>query len=191
MTRPMFSQAPGGMPAALDATEGSQLVELAVCLPLLVVFAVGIIDFGGAFNLKHKLDIAAQQAARFASNQPSADITNFNPRSTEAIHDFILSSLLSANINTCGLAASAPTKQNLKWTYIAASNCPGTLTLTIDRGYTFQSSGRNRLTMEATHVTISYPYQWRFGRVIQLVAPGATYGGTSLISAEAIAENLN
>src|SRR5205809_5457764 len=34
--------------------QGSQIVEFAVALPLLVVFVVGIFDFGNAFSLKHK-----------------------------------------------------------------------------------------------------------------------------------------
>ena len=36
-------------------TSGSQMLEFAVTLPLLVVFVVGIFDFGEAFNTKQKL----------------------------------------------------------------------------------------------------------------------------------------
>jgi len=38
---------------------GSQMVEFAVTLPLLMVFVVGIFDFSGAFTLKQKLTNAA------------------------------------------------------------------------------------------------------------------------------------
>ena len=52
----------------LRGTEGTQLVELAVTLPLLVVMVVGIFDFGGAYNLKQKLNDTAREGARFATN---------------------------------------------------------------------------------------------------------------------------
>ena len=40
----------------LSNTTGSQLLEFAVALPLLVVFVVGIFDFGEAFNVKQKMN---------------------------------------------------------------------------------------------------------------------------------------
>lgn len=45
--------------------------------------------------------------------------------------------------------------------------------------------------MEATHVRVSYPYQWRFNRVMQLIVPGATYAGVSQIKTDAVMQNLN
>ncbi len=44
--------------------EGSALIEFAICLPLLVVFLVGIYDFSGAFNQKQKMEHAAQARER-------------------------------------------------------------------------------------------------------------------------------
>ena len=42
---------------------GSQLAELAISLPLLVVFVVGIFDFSNAYNLRQKLTTAADEGA--------------------------------------------------------------------------------------------------------------------------------
>ena len=172
-------------------TEASQIVELAVSLPLLVLMVVGVMDFGSAFNLKHKLDIGVQQAARVASVQPMADITNAAPRSTEAVRQAVDSYLASAKINDCGLATASSTKAGLAWTYQGSNGCSGTLVLTVDRGTTFRTAGGPPMTVEATRVSISYPFQWRFGRVVQLIAPGTTFAGTSLLTSEAIAQNLN
>lgn len=175
----------------LAESEGAQIAELAVSLPLLMVIAVGIMDFGGAFNLKHKLDVVMHQATRFAANQTLADVTNTTPRSTEEIRGFVVSSLASAKLPTCGLDVAASTKQDLKWTYSASRNCPGAVTLTIDRGHTFVSGRRDPVTVEATQVTISYPYLWHFGNVIKLLVPGATYQGLSQIKTQAIVQNLS
>ncbi len=46
----------------LRGAEGVAIAEFAVSLPLLLVIAVGIFDFGGAFNVKQKLDNAVRGA---------------------------------------------------------------------------------------------------------------------------------
>ena len=52
-------------------TRASQIVEFAVALPLLLVLAVGIFDFGSAFNMKQKLTNAAREAARLGASSAS------------------------------------------------------------------------------------------------------------------------
>jgi hypothetical protein len=65
------------------------------------------------------------------------------------------------------------------------------LTLTIDRGNVFVTGAGTPVTVEATHVSIQYPYQWRFSRVITVLIPSATYAGVTLISTDAVVQNLN
>jgi Flp pilus assembly protein TadG len=176
------------------STDGSQIVELAVSLPLLLVFVVGITDFGTAFNLKQKLNNAAREGVRVAANQYMGDVVNASPNSIIAIHDAVDNYLLAARINDCGLSSVNPTKAGLTWTYTANTACPGngTLTLTIDRGNTFQATDAKTTTLETTHVVISYPYQWRFGGVIHFFAPSANYAnGVTQIPADAMMTNLN
>ena len=183
-----------GLFRACARTDGSQIVELVISLPLLLVVVVGITDFGTAFNLKQKLNNAAREGARIAANQYMADVVNASPNSTDAIHDAIDNYLLAARINDCGLSSATATKAGLTWTYTANSGCPGngTLTLTINRGNTFQTTGANSTTLETTHILISYPYQWRFGSVIRLFAPSANYAtGVTQITADAMMSNLN
>ncbi len=54
---------------SLSEDHGSQIVEFAVSLPLLVVLVVGIFDFGSAFTLKQKLAYAALEGARVGSEE--------------------------------------------------------------------------------------------------------------------------
>ena len=119
---------------ALRETEGSSLVEFAICLPLLVVLVIGIFDFGGAFNLKQELNNAAREGARFGAAQPTNDLLNSGtPPSVDAIRYLVDSYLLAARINDCGLSsmAGATSGSYPTWTYTPAG-CGGTLTLTID-----------------------------------------------------------
>jgi Flp pilus assembly protein TadG len=171
------------------SAHGSQLVEFAVCLPLLTLVVVGIMDFGSAVTLKHKLDIVVEQAARVASNQTYADITNPLPKSTEAIRSAVVSNLLAMKVNHCGLSTATPGKTGLTWTY-NANGCPGTLQLVINRGVVYQNAGNTPEWIEANRVTISYPYQWSFGQVSRLVVPGSTFVGPTQLKAETVVPSL-
>ncbi|MGH9512505.1 MAG: TadE/TadG family type IV pilus assembly protein [Terriglobales bacterium] len=178
--------------AVFCGTEASQIVELAITLPLLLVVAVGLTDFSGAFNLKFRLSNAAREGARFAANQSTADLSNTTPASIVAIRDVVDNYLTALKINDCGLSSVvSPAQSVLTWTYTASTGCPGTLTLTINRGDTFAVAGGTPAVVEATDVKISYPYQWRFSNVIQLLVPGATYAGLTQITEDAVVQNLN
>lgn len=178
----------------------AQIVELAISLPLLMVIFVGVYDFGQAFTLKQKLTVAAREGARFASNQSTADLTNPSPASILAVRDVVDSFLVTpANrVNDCGLGTASPTQTGNTWTWAFTATCgPGrTFTLTVDRGYTFvipasSGSGDQPITVEATRVSLTYPYQWQFSRVIQIAVPGATTTGPNLIPVDAVMQNLN
>ena len=99
---------------------GSQIVELAVALPLLVVFVVGIFDFGSAFGIKQKIANAAREGARTASNQPTRDLSYTPgggcgaPTSVCAIRDAVDHYLAAANVNDCGLGTALARRQ-LGW----------------------------------------------------------------------------
>jgi Flp pilus assembly protein TadG len=183
----------------LGREDGTQIIELAVTLPLLAVLVVGIFDFGGAFNLKQKLNNAAREAARFASSQPTNDLTGVAnpPLSIVAIRDLVASSLEGAKVNDCGLASVAVPAHPSTWTWrytASGGGCPGNLVLTIDRGdgQFPVTVGSDTIYVISTHVTISYPYQWQFNRVIKLLVSGpAAAQGPSQISVDATVPNLD
>lgn len=184
----------------LTNSQGSQLVEFAVAMPLLVVFVVGIFDFGQAFNIKLKLNGAIREGVQFAASMPTSDLSNNGgssgtaPASIDAVRSMIDSYLVAANLNDCGLATQTGNlTATLTWTYVASSNgCVAPLTLTINRAFSFKTTLNGVQTDEiCTQVTISYPYRWHFNNVIQLLVPGASYAGTTLIPTDATAQNLN
>lgn len=180
--------------ALLGDASGSQLLEFAVALPLLVVFVVGIFDFGAAFNVKQKINNITREGARFASTLPTNDLDAIGtPASITAIRDLVESHLQAGRMNDCGLAGQAAVNGPiLTWTYTTAAGCPAPLVLTIERGYSFQTIiGGNTFNVMSTRVTLLYPYQWQFNRVIGLMAPGATYPGVSQITTDAIVPNMD
>ena len=97
-----------------------------------------------------------------------------------------------ALINDCGISGAGRSGSTFTWTATGACTVSTTLTLTIDRAYVIQltPTPTNGKDLICTRVTISYPYQWHFGNVIQLLVPGATYGSSIQITAESIMPNL-
>jgi Flp pilus assembly protein TadG len=177
----------------LRETSGSNLLEFAVALPLLVVFMIGIFDFGTAFNIKQKLNNAVRGTARFGSSLPTDDLTQSPPATVIAMRDDIDRYLIAAQLNDCALgSATATPSGTLAWTFTANSNCAGTLTVTIERGFSYPvtlSNVPNPVNVISTHVTISYPFAWHFNRVIQLLVKGANYAGVTQITTDALVPN--
>jgi Flp pilus assembly protein TadG len=193
----------------LTRSDASSLVEFAVSLPLLVVLVVGIFDFGGAFNTKQELNNAAREGARYGASEPTYDLGNATPTSVGAIGALVDSYLTASRINDCGLNSAPLTAVGgLEWQYqtISQNGCIGTFTLTITRGFasttqyncglaaTNYGPPGNAITanIPCTHITISYPYQWIFNTVIQLIVPGANYQpGAIQIQTDATAINMD
>jgi Flp pilus assembly protein TadG len=187
------------MASLFGSGEGSQIAEFAISAPVLIVLAVGIFDFSGAFTLKEKIMSAAQQGSDLAANQATVDLGNTNPDSVSAARDAIFNYLANekilpnANVGACVPASAALSHpaSSLSWSY-TISGCgyvvSDALVITIDRGYVF-TSGAGNVAVASSHVTISYPYHWEFDRVVGLVAPAASYAPTTQISADAIAQN--
>lgn len=184
---------------------GSQIVEFALSLPILVFFIFGIFDFSGALSLKHKLTNGAREAARVAAADPAVDLTDSStgvPVSISDAYQALDNYLISENINDCKL--SAGTLQNasgsLIWTATANANCPGGaspgLQLTINRGCINQQSvtvegaaASATLNLASTCVTLSYPYVWRFTGVSGLF--GKNFIPPTSITTTAMAFNEN
>ncbi|HTA24765.1 MAG TPA: TadE/TadG family type IV pilus assembly protein [Terriglobales bacterium] len=196
-----------GLVTLLNAAGASSLAEFAICLPLLIVLVVGIFDFGGAFNQKQQLSNAMREGARFGASEATNDLASGSaPPSVDAIRYLVDSYLVAARMNDCGLGTVTPPSGGPPWVYQTTGTCVGQLMLTIARDPPSGASatlptcaltatnygGSNPITINipCTQVTISYPYQWHFNSVIQLLVPGASLGLTQ-IAAKATAANMN
>ena len=52
-------------------------------------------------------------------------------------------------------------------------------------------AGGNSIKMITTNVTLLYPYQWQFNRIITVMLPTAIYPGTTQISVSSVVANQN
>jgi Flp pilus assembly protein TadG len=164
--------------------EGSQLVELALVLPLLAAMIVGIFDFGEAYNLKQKLNNTAREAARFAIGQNGG--SNLQTSDVAAIGQVVNSYLQSAGLTQCTFGA--PAAAGTVYTFTATGTGCGSASLKIERNFiitvgTGLSSG--------TKVTLAYPFTWRVGNIMKLLLPSSTLTLPTTLTTDAIMQNLN
>lgn len=170
----------------------SQIVEAALSLPLLVLFAVGIFDFSGALSLKQKLTNAAREGARVAASDPATDLNASVPVSVGDAFQVVDNYLLAARVNDCGLSGATPTQTTgLTWSATTTGTCSGSgITLSVNRGCTSMITvNSTTVHLIGTCILISYPYNWKYGSVAGLF--GASFAGPSTINTAAGAFSEN
>ena len=172
----------------LSGREGSQLLEFAFVLPFLLVFVIGIIDFGGAFNLKQKMTNAAREGARITVSNTLSDssCTGSTPCSIKSAADAVAQYMTHAGADASCISPSSPSSSGtLTWTY----TCNSGISLTINRGYDFTPAvGANPIS--ATQVTLTYPYTWTSNRVLGLLVNGASFSSATTLTTTVIMQNL-
>ncbi len=182
------------------STEGAELLEFAMALPLLLVLVVGIIDFASAYNTKHVTSNAAREAARLISSTPLSDSGcptawtinspgSGTPCAVTATAKTVSNYLTAAGLNrgACLNTSSATFAPVLTWTY-ACNN----VTLVIDKIYDVPNpTDPTAGPIKSTKVTLSYPYTFMFGRIIGLLLPGATGPtGQYIFESDAVMQNI-
>jgi Flp pilus assembly protein TadG len=179
----------GGFFSRARSSEGSQLVEFAMVLPLLCLILLGILDFGGAFTLQHRLSNSSREGVRFAISEATADLSQWPavPPTTQAILNDTLTYLTNTGVNDCGLTSSSgasATPSYADWVFSSAcSDTGGNISIEINRGITFLDS--RGVTVQGVKVTISRPYKWSL-----LISPFVTgaVGRVSTISSYSMME---
>lgn len=176
----------------LGGTEGAELVELALVLPLLLVMLTGLLDFAHAYNIKQKLSNAAREGARMAISQASSDLqgaggcVTTTPASVQAIRDDVVQYLNDANVDTSFIPASGSPAGACAWSFYSS----GTYGLLIERNIMVPTVGG---AVSSTRITVTYPYNWTFGfnRLILFLLPTSSpYAGVIPIPTDAIMQNL-
>jgi hypothetical protein len=183
-------------------SEGTEIIEFAVSVPILVVLVVGIYDFGSAFTLKHRLNAAVREGARMASSElyppdPGAVGSCGVPSSICVVRDVVASDLQETIGNDCGLGTAAGVYGGAgTYTWTFTGSCPG-FSLEIKRGILNPNTASlsppfdpTAYNVENTKVTMVYPYQWQFNSTFKLLDSNANYL-TSSITVTSTMQNLD
>lgn len=169
----------------LAGTEGAQIVEFSLVLPLLLVFAVGIIQFASAFNLKQKEANAAREGVRVMVSNILADSScSSGYCSVQAAASAMANYMTNAGVDSsCINPASPSTSGPPTWTY----KCKG-ITLTIYNQYVYTPPGGSPVT--GTQVTVTYPFNWFFNDIIRLLVPGSRLSVPNSLTETAVMQNI-
>jgi Flp pilus assembly protein TadG len=173
----------------LGESSGSQLLELALTLPFLLILAIGISDMGGAYNLKHIMTNAARDAARITVSNGTEDSScqETTPCSIEGAADAAKQYLVNAGKSAAScISPKSPTSSGtLTWTY----SCPNGISLTINRKDNVTGGALGSIVV-STQVTLTYPYTWTFGGLIGLLVNGSTITLPATLTTNVVMENL-
>jgi Flp pilus assembly protein TadG len=171
---------------AVAGSEGSELLELALSLPLLLVLLIGIIQFTGAFNLKQKMANAAREGARIMVSNVLADSSCGDPNcSAQAAVNAMANYMTSAGVNSaCINPSSMASPAAQTWT----AACGNGISLTINHQYVYLLSGGTPVT--GTQVTVAYPYTWFFNDIIKMLVPRANLTLPSSLTETAVMQNI-
>ncbi len=170
---------------AARGTEGSQLLEFALCLPMLLVFLVGIVQFAGAFTLKQKMANAAREGARIMVSNILADSScATSDCSVQATTAAVANYMTSAGVDSSCLQSAAASTGTSTWTL----SCPSGISLTINNQYYYTTSTGEPET--GTEVTLTYPYTWFFNNIIGLMVPGASMSLPKTLTETAVMQNI-
>jgi hypothetical protein len=81
----------------LGRTDGAEIAEAALVLPLVFMFLLGIVWFGRAFNIYSTITQAAQQGAIAAARASCATCTTPNTFPSDAVVDGVITSVMKAS----------------------------------------------------------------------------------------------
>lgn len=159
---------------------GSQLVELAIAVPVLVLILFGIWDLGNAFAMKQKLTNAAREGASIMTSNPSTLLNSSGNACSPAPCSYkVAAQTIATYLNNAGLPASClatvsgtqgPAPAGEEWIF----SCNG-IKLDINHGDevavtsgtcttssgTVTGSAAAPCYIPSTKLTLSYPLTWR------------------------------
>lgn len=174
---------------AFKSADGAELLEFALALPLILVMAVGLLDFARAYNIKQKLANAAREGVRYQAVEDH-DINNSNPLSVPTLRDDVVTYLSNSGVDTSFIATSLS---------YDVGTCTGTWYTTrsgvsygleVERCVAIADSSST--SIQSTRVTLYYPYDWTFGfnQIIKLLLPSSTFSNPIKIQADATMSNF-
>jgi hypothetical protein len=136
---------------------GSELVEFALLMPLLLLLVAGVWDFGSAFLMKDRMTNAARECARVSVSIPvnSTNCQGSLPCPLVAAADEVRQYMTNAGHDATCIQPLQPQS----YTAPARVNytCQNGIALEIDRGATIASPSG---PVSATRVTLTYPLRW-------------------------------
>lgn len=168
---------------------GSQLFELALVTPLLLLLTAGVADFAQGWNVRQVLANAARDGARLGMSESYVDLTTSNPNSIQEICQQVADYLIQEHVNPSFMGITGTSSTDVT----SACSGPGTVvdsTTGVTTGWTYYTTGTSGNStinygleiqpnvqvpptggtcgpsvtcVASTKVTLIYPFNWAMG----------------------------
>ncbi|HWR13542.1 MAG TPA: TadE family protein [Terriglobales bacterium] len=174
-------------------SSGSEMLEFAFALPILLVMALVVSQFAGAFNLKQILNNAAREGARVAAGEFSDYGTLTSCSSGDcvaAVAETISSYLQQAKVPTaCTFSTSASSSDTTNFVWTFTSTGGGTCSVAVLKVERAVSVGGSPKTN--TRVTLTYPSPYTMGGLTKLLVASSTSELPNSLTSSAIMPNIH
>ena len=146
----------------LVRTDGSEIAEVAVVLPLVFMLLLGIVWFGRAFNIYSTIQQAAQQGAITAARATCATCSTSNTFPVDAtVTGAVEAVMKSSNLDTTQILANAPSPIFCTNPPYPAGACSTTIdNITVCRSVQLNPPASTQPPQCGTIVSFQYPFQF-------------------------------
>ncbi len=146
----------------LASTDGAEIAEAALVLPLVFMLLLGIVWFGRAFNIYSTIQQAAQQGAITAARSSCATCGNAQA-SDSAVTGVVEAVMKSSNLDTSQIIANPPSAPNLCGSPYQAGLCTTKPdNVTICRNVQLNPPATTQPVQCGTAVMFQYPFTFNF-----------------------------
>jgi len=141
----------------LESTDGAEIAEAALVLPLVFMLLLGIVWFGRAFNIYSTITQAAQQGAITAARASCATCTNAFPTNAE-VHSAIYAVMRASSLDPAQIPTNSSPPNPMSCVNPPVA-CTGT-NITICRQVLLNPAAGIQPAQCGTIVSFQYPFQF-------------------------------
>jgi Flp pilus assembly protein TadG len=164
--------------------KGAGLIEFSFVFPFLLLFMVGVSEFGRGYKIYQNITNATREGARLSSKQYYNQPTNAPNMLRDRITNYISSLGLESSLYQ-GTATNI--SGTTAWEY---GDYPNGAYLRIDQAKNFPKVGSPGNVLTGSQIEIRYPYSFMFfGPVMRLVVPNSTHSNSIFIKNSTIIQN--
>jgi Flp pilus assembly protein TadG len=167
-----------------SSERGAGLIEFSFVFPFLLLFMVGISEFGRGYKIYQNITNATREGARLSSKQYYNQPTNAPDMLRNRMTNYISSLGLDPSLYQ-GTASSI--SGTTAWEY---GDYPDGAYLRIDQAKTYPKVGSPGNVLTGSQIEIRYPYSFMFfGPVMRLVVPNSTPSNSIFIKNSTFIQN--
>ena len=167
-----------------DSERGAGLIEFAFVFPFLLLFMVGISEFGQGYRIYQNITNATREGARLSSKQYYNQPTN----APDMLRNRMTNYISSLGLETSHYQGTATNiSGTTAWEY---GDYPNGAYLRIDQAKNFPKVGSPGNVLTGSQIEIRYPYSFMFfGPVMRLVVPNSTHSNSIFMTNSTFIQN--